>query len=109
MTDHTKPPILGYMRKHLLMSEAELADTKERLAYFAAVEGFSLGTVYIEQVETTPAAFQALIEAANRYEVTAVVVPSLRHFAVLGAAASAKDHLEHATGARVLVASSPPP
>lgn len=109
MTDHSKPLLLGYVRKHLLMSEDELADTKERLAYFASVEGFALGTVYVENVETVPAAFEALLDAVNRYQVTAVVVPSMRHFMDLGSAASAKDHLERNSGARVLVASSPPP
>jgi hypothetical protein len=30
---------LGYLRRHLLMSDAELRHAKERLAYFAGVEG----------------------------------------------------------------------
>ncbi len=107
--DHTKPLLLGYVRMHLLMTDNELADAKERLAYFAAVEGFSLGTVYVEQVDTAPAAFEALVESVNRYGVTAVVIPSMLHFAVLSSPAAIKDHFEKATGARVLVASTAPP
>jgi hypothetical protein len=107
--DHTRPLLLGYVRLHLLMTDDELAHTKERLAHYAAVEGYTLGTVYVEQVHTAPAAFQALLEAANRYEVTAVVVPGMRHFAVLGAPSSMKQHVERTTGARVLVAGAPPP
>jgi hypothetical protein len=109
MTDATRPLILGYLRKHLLMTEEELADTTERLAHFAQIEGFALGTVYVEQVDTAPAAFQALVEAANRDEVTAVVVPSMLHFAVLSAPATIKQRFEHLTGARVVVANLPPP
>jgi hypothetical protein len=44
----------------------------------------------------------------NRYEVTAVVVPSLLHFAALSAAHNIKDAFERATGARVMVANSSP-
>jgi hypothetical protein len=106
MTDHTRPLILGYLRQHLLMTEDELADTKERLAHFAQTEGFALGTVYIEQVDTAPAAFEALVEAANRDDITAVVVPSMFHFAVLSAPATIKLHFERLTGARVMVANS---
>jgi hypothetical protein len=107
--DHTRPLLLGYVRRHLLMTDAELDDTKERLAYFAAVEGFALGAVYVEQLETLPAAFEALVEAVHRLEVTAVVIPSMLHFAILSAPAAIKDRFEHATGARVLVATAQPP
>lgn len=108
MTDYTRPLLLGYLRKHLLMSDDELDDAKERLEHFAQVEGFAMGTIYVEEVDSAPAAFEALVEAVNRYEVTAVVLPSMLHFAVLSAPAAIKDHFERATGARVMVASSPP-
>ena len=108
MSDYTKPLILGYARRHLLMTDDELGDTKERLKYFARVKGFVLGTVYVEEVETSPAAFQDLVEAVNRQEVTAVVVPSMLHLAVLSAPATIKDYFERATGARVMVANPPP-
>jgi len=91
------------------MSDVEVVDAMERLAYFAVTEGFDLGTVFIEEVHTSPAAFEALIAAVDRYEVTAVVLPSMLHFAVLGAPVSIKTHFEHLTGARVLVANIPSP
>jgi hypothetical protein len=62
----------------------------------------------VEHLETSPAAFEALVEAVNRYEVAAVVVPSMLHFALLSAPAAIKDRFEHMTGARVLVATAPP-
>lgn len=108
LTDHTRPLLLGYLRRHLLMTEEELCYTKERLEHFAQVEGFAMGTVYVEEVDRSPAAFQALIDAVNRYEVTAVVIPSMLHLAVLSAPAAIKDHFERATGARIVVAATPP-
>jgi hypothetical protein len=108
VTDYTRPLLLGFVLKHLLMTDDELTETKERLEQFAAVEGFAMGTIYVEDTATTPAAFEALIEAVNRYEVTAAVVPSLLHFAALAVAHDVKDSFERATGARVMIASSSP-
>ena len=104
MTDYTRPLLLGYLRKHLLMTDEELDDTKERLAHFAHVEGFAMGLIFIEEVQTAPRAFQALIEAVIRDEVAAVVIPSMLHLAVLSAPTAIRDHFEHATGARIMVA-----
>jgi hypothetical protein len=109
MIDYTRPLLLGYILKHLLMTDDEVEETKERLEHFAAVEGFAMGTIYLEGTATSPAAFEALVEAVNRYEVTAVVIPSLLHFAVLDAAINFKDTFERATGARVMVATAPAP
>jgi hypothetical protein len=109
MTDYTRPLLLGYVLKHLLMTNDELAETKERLEQFASVEGFAMGTIYVEGSATTPAAFEALIEAVNRYQVTAVVVPSLLHLVALASTHNVKDTFERATGARVMVATAPPP
>jgi hypothetical protein len=109
MNDRPRPVLLGYLRKHLLMSETELEDAKERLAYFAEIEGFTMGAIYVEEIATVSAAFEALVDAVNRHEVSAVVLPSMLHFAVLGAPASIKGHFEHCTGARVLVAGAARP
>jgi hypothetical protein len=106
VTDYTRPLLLGYVLKHLLMTDDELTETRERLEEFAHTEGFAMGTIYVEDAATTPAAFEALIEAVNRYEVTAVVVPSLIHFAALAATHDVKATFERATGARVMVAAS---
>jgi hypothetical protein len=93
---------LGYLRKHLLMTETEVRYAKERLIYFAQVAGFQLDTVYVEDVETWPAAFEALVEAATSDELSAVLLPSMLHFAVLGPPANIKKHFEHITRTRVL-------
>lgn len=93
---------LGYLRKHLLMTETEVRYAKERLAYFAQEEGLQLDKVYVEKVETWPAAFEALVGAAVSDEVSAVLLPSMLHFAVLGPPAAIKQHFECITSTRVL-------
>lgn len=108
MNDYTRPLILGYVLKNLLMSDGELADIKVQLERFAAVEGFAMGTTYVEETETTPAALEALIAAVNRYEVTTVVIPSRLHFAALAVTHDVKDTFERATGARVVIATASP-
>jgi len=106
--DYTRPLLLGYVLKHLLMTDGELADIKDQLEQFAAVEGYAMGTIYVEETETTPAAFEALIAAINRYEVTTVVIPSRLHFAALAMTHDVKDTFERATGARVVIATPSP-
>jgi hypothetical protein len=96
--------VLGYIRKHLLMTETEVRYAKERLAYFARLEGFTLGTTYVEDIETWPAAFEALIEAAVEDTVSGVLLLSMLHFAVLGPPAEIKQHFEHITRTRLLTA-----
>ncbi|MEV8374772.1 hypothetical protein AB0P21_18690 [Kribbella sp. NPDC056861] len=106
--DYTRPLLLGYVLKHLLMTDGELADIRSQLEEFARIEGFAMGTTYVEETDTTPAAFEALIAAVNRYEVTTVVIPSRLHFAALAITHNVKDTFERATGARVVVAASTP-
>ncbi len=100
----TRPLLFGYVRVHLLMSPAELARVTERLLAFARVEGYALGAVFTEYAESAPAAFWALVDAVKEHEAAAVVVPDLRHLAVLGAPPTLERYLERCTGARVLVA-----
>jgi hypothetical protein len=106
--DRTRPLLIGYIRKHFLMTPSELEHFKKELVTFARREGFTLQAIFVEEVETAPAAFQSLMEAVGRLEVTAVVVPSLVHLSALSTPTSMKEHLEHYTGARVMVASSSP-
>lgn len=106
--DYTRPLLLGYVLKDLLMTDGELADIKDQLEQFANIQGFAMGTIYTEDAATTPAAFEALIAAVNRYAVTTVVIPSRLHFATLAVTHDVKDTFERATGARVVIASSTP-
>ena len=103
----TKPLLLGYVRRDLLVTDGQVNQLEREMARFAQTEGFSMGFTHIEKPGTWPAAFEALVESVNRYDVTAVVLPSLLHFAVLGASHDIKDLFERATGARVLALDSP--
>jgi hypothetical protein len=98
------PRALGYLRRHLLMTEIEVCDVKERLAYFARVKCLQLNEVFVEDLETWPAAFEALVEAALSDELSVVLIPSMLHFAVLGPPPNIKQHFEHLTRTRVLAA-----
>ena len=101
--DKPLPVLLGYVCKPLLRTEGELVRTKERMSRFAEKEGFALGKVFVEEETTTPAAFEALIEAASHHEVTAVLVPGMLHLTVLSAPTAMRNQFEHLTGARLLV------
>lgn len=104
--DRSKPLVLGYIRQHLLMTDDELDHVTSGLAHYAAAEGLTMGTVFVEQCESTPAAFEALVRAIDHQQAIAVVLPSMLHFAVLGAPLAVKLTFERATGARVFVASA---
>jgi hypothetical protein len=94
----------AYMRKHLLMFDSEVSRTTERLTYFANESGFELAAVFVEEVETWPAAFERLVQAVIQDKVEVVLLPSMLHFAVLGVPKNIKGHFEAATGARVITA-----
>jgi hypothetical protein len=71
---------------------------------FAEREGYQLGRVYTEKVETVPEAFGALVQAVLEDKAAAVAVPSLHHFAVLGNPVALRDELQRVTGVPVLIA-----
>lgn len=96
---------VGYIQAHLLMTEIEIAETKERIADCAAQSEYQLRQVYVEQANSVPTAFRELIEAIARESVAAVVVPSALHLVALGIPAAIAHHLERITGARLLDAS----
>ncbi len=100
--DFTKPLLLGYLRRDLLVVDCQVTELEQQMAKFAQVEGFAMGHTYVEKPESWLAAFEALIESVNRHEVTAVLLPSLLHFTGLGMPTDIRDSFERATGARVL-------
>lgn len=79
MTDYSRPLLLGYARRDLYLSGGHVDELKHQLGEFAQLEGFLMGSVYIEDPETAPQAFEALVASVNRYQITAVVLPGLRH------------------------------
>lgn len=82
------PLALGYIREDVPMSDAEVAEATRALAEFADSEGYALGTVYVERLDRTPAAFEALVASAIRGEAAAVMVPGPHRVALIGAAST---------------------
>lgn len=103
VTDYTRPLLLGYARRDLYLSDRHVEDLKRELGAFAHVEGFAMGSVYVEDPDTAPAAFEALVTSVNRYQITAVVLPGLRHLALVGDPAEVRVRFERVTGARIML------
>jgi hypothetical protein len=103
-----RPLVFGYVQASTddLVDDDEPshspAELQDELTAFAEAEGLTLANIYTDRADTVPAAFHALVEAVRRHNAWGVVVPSLHH---LGGPAlpALKHHLEHQTGARVLV------
>jgi hypothetical protein len=103
VTDYSRPLLLGYARRDLYLSDRHVNELKRQLGSFAQLEGFAMGSVYIEDPDTAPAAFEALVASVNRYEVTAVVLPEWRHLALVGDLEVVRRQFERVTGARFLL------
>lgn len=100
---------VGYMREHLLMSETELAAVERDLADCAQRHGCVLGTVHVERIDQSPAAFQALVNQLVHQDIAVLILPGAHHLAVLGSPPELlMTHLENTTGARVLIARHSP-
>jgi O-acetylhomoserine/O-acetylserine sulfhydrylase-like pyridoxal-dependent enzyme len=108
VTDHT-PLALGYLRQYLSMTGDDLGLVKKQMQAFAEHKGFILGMVFVEQLHTDPAAFDALVTAANLREITVVIVPTRAHLSAVGRSETKMQRLERESGARALVADWSPP
>lgn len=97
-----RPLALGYIREDEWMSEEDFARATCVLSEFADREGYALGTVYIERVERTPAAFEALLATAIRDEAAAIVVPGFEHLALIGSTQELAQHMAKTTGSHIL-------
>lgn len=104
--DFTRPLLLGYLRRDLLVVEGQVEELKREMAAYAEAESFTMGHIYVEQSDSWLAAFEALAESIDRYDVTAVVLPSLLHLTGIGMPTDIRDSFTRATGARLLVLSS---
>ena len=108
MTDYRRPLLLGYARCDVYLSGRHVDNLKRELGECAQLEGFLMGSVYVEDPETAPQAFEALVASVNRYEITAVVLPHLRHLALIGDPAEVRVQFERVTGARIMLHEATP-
>jgi hypothetical protein len=93
----------AYYREHLFMEAREKADIRARFTVYAEREGYRLGKIFEEKVESVPAAFGDLVDALVTDGAVAVLVPNLGHFAVLGHPIHIRNDLESALQLAVLV------
>jgi hypothetical protein len=97
-----RPLLFGYLRVQLLAAGATPGAISAQFDAYAQTEGYSLGAVFIDQAQTAPAGFDALIEAVKQYDARAIAVPTLDHLAVLGRGKPLVAFVQNATGAQVL-------
>ncbi|WP_328990041.1 hypothetical protein OG394_27755 [Kribbella sp. NBC_01245] len=97
------PTIVGYIREHFLMTDNELADARQNLVDFARDHRYKLAAIFVERIETAPAAFQAMTEQLRKLDTPALVVPGCHHLAVLGNPLAIRQQLEE-HGTKVLIA-----
>jgi citrate lyase beta subunit len=103
-----KPLLFGYQRAALGSSPDEIENGRRILTAFAAAEGYALGEIFLEHDVNKPlSALAALIDAARRTEVTAVVVPTLADLGRLPRVrVELAKRLQREAGVRVLTAQS---
>lgn len=102
-----QPLALGYMRRYPLMRDGEVARTQEILAACARRNGYTLGTVHIEDVSTDPTAFLELVAAINLFSIPAVVIPSAAHLGNPASPESKRAYFDRETSAQVFIAERP--
>jgi hypothetical protein len=94
---------VGYLRQYRSMTSHQLAEAEERLAELAQREGLRLGKIFVEQLSTDPAAFNALIRLVQRRRISVVIVGSSAHLSSVGQGQTKLERIHHETDARVLV------
>jgi hypothetical protein len=103
--DFTRPLLLGYLRRDLLVVDGQVEELKCEMVAYAEAENFTMGHIYVERLDSWLAAFEALAASINRYDVSAVVLPSLLHLTGIGMSTDIRDSFERSTGARILALS----
>ncbi|WP_161962347.1 hypothetical protein [Nocardioides speluncae] len=88
--DGARPVALGYIREDAPMSDTEVAEATHAMAAYAEGEGYALGTVYVERVDRTPEAFEALLASAIGEAAVAVIVTGPHRVVAIGAASTVR-------------------
>ena len=101
-------PAVGYLRQYRSMTSHQLLQAEEQLKALAGRRGFFLCKVFVEQLHTDPAAFDALIRLVKRRRVPAVIVPNQAHLSAVGSGETKSHRLHRETRAHALTASGLP-
>lgn len=103
--DRPQPRLaVRYVRQALVAPAPRMKETVDRLHRFADLEGFELGSIFVEPPDDTLVAFRALVDAVEHHRARAVVLPNLLHFAMLWPPSTIRSQFEYLTGVRVLPA-----
>lgn len=62
--------------------------------------------IHVEQDNTSPDAFNGLVQQVTALDINTVLVPGLHHFAAVGSPLEVKNRLEHVIGGRVIPTTS---
>jgi hypothetical protein len=84
----------GYIRKHFLMSETELATARKLIVQAAQSRGVQLVAIHVEEIETSPEAFHDLLAIVMQEAQRMIITPDVRHLEVAGDPSSVKQRLE---------------
>ncbi|TCM49425.1 hypothetical protein EV648_103700 [Kribbella sp. VKM Ac-2568] len=101
------PLVLGYMRRYPFMPDHEVGQMQQHLAAIARENGYTLGTVHVEELPTDPLAFETLLAAIRDLRAPAVIVPTSAHLGRADDPGSRWRLLQHETEVRILVAGEP--
>jgi hypothetical protein len=96
---------LGYVRKYPGLTVRTIDQLRQRLSKCAEANGYRLLEVHIEERQTDPTAFFALIASIAATGAEAVVVPTRAHLGREQIQDSKITHLRRTTNAEVLILS----
>lgn len=97
----------GYIRKHFLMNEAELARARKLVVDAAQSRGVRLVAIHVEEIETSPEAFHDLLAVVMQEAQRMIITPDVQHLEVAGDPSSVKQRLE-SNGITIVVSGQAP-
>jgi len=84
----------GYIRKHFLMNETELASARKIIVEAADSRGVQLVAIHVEEIETSPEAFHDLLAVVMQEAQRMIITPDIQHLEVAGNPSSVRQRLE---------------
>ena len=84
----------GYIRKHFLMNDSELASARQLVVDAAQGRGVQLVAIHVEEIETSPEAFHDLLAVVMQETQRMIITPDVHHLEVAGDPSSVKQRLE---------------
>ena len=84
----------GYIRKHFLMNDSELASARKLVVDAAQRRGVQLVAIHVEEIETSPEAFHDLLAVVMQEAQRMIITPDVQHLEVAGDPSSVRQRLE---------------